>query len=262
VGRYQGFEKVRDGQNGENVVRDAGQLGDQLRDKGSAGYEKWRLISPAQRGLDIDGIMQRQIAAFLPSQHLGHALDYGAGNSSCRQYISCDRYVTADVSQNLAGNIEHLLVPDERLAVEAASFDAVLLLDVLEHVPDPDFVFGEIKRVLTDNGRLFISVPFLYREHETPFDFARHTVLGMRERIARQQGKVRLSKAGNVHYTLLSLFLERGIANGELNRLGVLGRVVNRLLRTLVAVLAPLLCKAPNPDDGIYHHLLLEVSFT
>jgi len=254
---------MRDGQDGNDVMRDAGPLGGELRDKGSAGYEKQRLISPAQRGLDIDGIMQRQIAAFLPSQHLGRVLDYGAGNSPYRQYISCDRYVTADVSQNLAGNIEHLLAPGERLAVEAASFDAVLLLDVLEHVPDPDFVLGEIKRVLTACGRLFISVPFLYREHETPYDFSRYTMFGMRELITRQQGKiVRLSKAGNVLYTLLSLFLERGIANGELNRLGVHGRVVNRLLRTLVPVFAPLLCKAPNLDDGIYHHLLLEVSFT
>ena len=254
---------MSDGQYGEDVVRDAGQLGDELRDKGSAGYEKQRLLSPAQRGLDIDGIMQRQIAAFLRLQHLGRVLDYGAGNSPYRQYISCDRYVTADVCQNLAGNIEHLLVPGERLAVEAASFDTVLLLDVLEHIPDSDFVFGEIKRVLAANGRLFISVPFLYREHETPFDFARYTVFGMRELVARQQGKiVRLSKAGDVYYTLLSLFLERGIANGELNRLGVPGRVVNRLLHTMVPVLAPLLFKAPNPDDGIYHHLLLEVSFT
>ncbi len=117
--------------------------------------------------------------------------------------------------------------------------------------------------MLTANGRLFISVPFLYREHETPYDFARYTVFGMRELITRQQGKiVRLTKAGNVLYTFLSLFLERGIANGEINRLGVPGRVVNRLLRALVPVVAPLLCKEPNPNDGIYHHLLLEVSFT
>lgn len=254
---------MSNGQGGGDAVSDVGKCSDQLRGKDAAGYETQRLISPAQRGLDIDSIMQRQIAAFLPSQHLGCVLDYGAGNSPYRQYISCDRYVTADVSQNLAGDIQHLLVPGERLAVEAASFDAVLLLDVLEHVPDPDFVLGEIRRLLAPNGSLFISVPFIYREHETPYDFARYTVFGMRELIRRQRGKiVRLGKAGNVLYTLLSLFLERGVGNGEFNRLGVSGRIVNRLLRTLVPILAPLLCKPPNHDDGIYHHLLLEVSFT
>ena len=253
---------MSEGQGGDNAVSDPDRFSGRLFDKDAAGYEKQRLVSPAQRGVDFDGIMQRQIAAFLPSQHLGRVLDYGAGNSPYRQYISCDRYVTADVSQNLAGDIEHLLVPGECLAVDAASFDAALLLDVLEHVPDPDFVLGEIRRLLAPNGRLFISAPFIYREHETPYDFARYTVFGMRELIGRQQGEiVRLIKAGNVFYTLLALFLERGVANGESNRLGIPGRIVNRLLRTLVPVLVPLLCKAPNQEDGIYHHLLLEVSF-
>lgn len=243
-------------------MSDSDRFSGRLFDKDTAGYEKQRLVSPAQCGVDFDGIMQRQIAAFLPSYHLGRVLDYGAGNSPYREYISCDRYVTADVSQNLAGDIEYLLVPGECLAVDAASFDTALLLDVLEHAPDPDFILGEIRRLLAPNGRLLISVPFIYREHETPYDFARYTVFGMRELIGRQQGKiVRLSKAGNVFYTLLSLFLERGVANGESNRLGIPGRIVNRLLRTLVPVFAPLLCKAPNQEDGIYHHLLLEVSF-
>lgn len=254
---------MSDRQSRDNVAGDASQCNHQLHGKDAAGYEKQRLIAPAQRGLDIDAIMQRQIAAFLPSQHLEHVLDYGAGNSPYRQYISCDRYVTADVSQNLAGDIEHLLVPGERLAVEAASFDAILLLDVLEHVPNPDFVLGEVRRLLASDGRLFISVPFIYREHETPYDFARFTVYGMRELIKRQQGKIiRLSKVGNVFYTLLSLFMERAMANGEHNRLGLMGRLLNRVLRTLVPVFAPLLSKAPGQEDGIYHHLLLEVSFT
>lgn len=253
---------MSEGQGGDNAVSNPDRFRERLFEKDDAAYVMQRLVSPALRGVDFDGIMQRQIAAFLPSQHLGRVLDYGAGNSPYRQYISCDRYVTADVSQNLAGDIEHLLVPGECLAVDTASFDAVLLLDVLEHVPDPDFVLGEIRRLLAPNGRLFISAPFMYREHETPYDFARYTVFGMRELIRRQQGKiVRLSKAGNVFYTLLSLFLERAVANGESNRLGIHGRIVNRLLRTLVPVLAPLLGKAPNQEDGIYHHLLLEVSF-
>jgi SAM-dependent methyltransferase len=226
-------------------------------------YEHEHLAFLDERLPGMDAHIQAQITAFLPAEHVGSLLDCGAGNSQYPYYISCDRNVTADVSQNLAGNIDHLLVPDERLAVEAASFDVVLLLDVLKHVHDQDFVFGEIKRVLTPIGRLFISVPFVYREHETPSNFARYTMFRVRELITRQQGKiVRLSKVGNVYYTLLSLFLKSGNANGELNRLGVPGTVVNRHLRSLVPVLAPMLCKAPHPDDGIYHHLLLEMSFT
>ena len=225
-------------------------------------YEYERLDFAVGRLTGMDALMQAQIAAFLPTDHFGCVLDYGAGNSPYRRFIRCDRYVTADVSQNLAGNIDYLIVPGGPLPVAAGSFDLVLLLDVLEHVPDPAFVLGEIRRLLTPGGRLVISLPFLYREHETPHDFARYTLFGMRELVARQKGTlVRSCKAGNVFYTLLSLFLERGVGNGESNRLGAVGRIVNRALRVFVFLLAPLLRRPPNNDDGIYHHLLLEVRF-
>ncbi|WP_374615141.1 class I SAM-dependent methyltransferase [Sphingorhabdus sp.] len=210
----------------------------------------------------MDGLMQAQIAAFLPEDYVGRVLDYGAGNSPYRRFIRCDRYVSADVGQNLAGDIDYLIVPGEPLPIAADSFDLVLLLDVLEHVPDPAYVLAEIRRLLAPGGRLIISLPFLYREHETPNDFVRYTAFGVRELLAHQHGSlVRVSKAGNLYYTLLSLFLERGVGNGESNRLGAAGRTVNRALRALVPLLAPLLRRPPKSDDGIYHHLLVEVSF-
>jgi hypothetical protein len=123
-------------------------------------------------------------------------------------------------------------------------------------------VLAEIRRLLVPGGRLIISLPFLCREHETPKDFGRYTIFGMRELLACQQGSiVRFSKVGNVYYTLLSLFLERGVGNGESNRLGVVGRALNRALGLLVPLMAPLLRRPPKSDDGIYHHLLIEVSF-
>lgn len=225
-------------------------------------YEHERLAFSDERLPGMDALIQAQIAAFLPAEHVGSVLDYGAGNSPYRRFVSCDRYVTADVGQDITGGIDHLIVPGEPLPIAAGAFDLVLLLDVLEHVSDPAFVLGEIRRLLAPGGRLIISLPFLCREHETPHDFARYTVFGVRELVARQQGSlVRVRKAGNVYYTLLSIFLERGVGNGEINRLGVAGRIVNRALRALVPMLAPLLRRPPCSDDGIYHHLLFEVSF-
>ena len=225
-------------------------------------YEKKRLTFSSKSHRSIDGIMQAQIAAFLPNYRVDQVLDYGAGNSPYRHIISCDRYITADISQNSAGDIDHLIGPGDSLPLNTASINLVLLLDVLEHIVDPDAVMAEIRRLLDPQGSLIISVPFLYREHETPYDFARYTVFGMCELVKRHKGKVvRIRKAGNIYYTVLSLFLERGISNGEYSRLGLVGRIINRCLGMLIPVFAPILRKAPSEDDGIYHHLLLEVSF-
>jgi SAM-dependent methyltransferase len=47
----------------------------------------------------------------------------------------------------------------EQLPFEAESFDAVLALDVLEHVQDPDRVLSEIARVLVPRGLVHCFIP-------------------------------------------------------------------------------------------------------
>lgn len=54
-------------------------------------------------------------------------------------------------AQMACGSAEHLPYPDD-------SFDLVLALEVLEHVPDPDAVLAEIARVGT--GAVVLSVPW------------------------------------------------------------------------------------------------------
>ena len=38
-------------------------------------------------------------------------------------------------------------------------FDTILMLDVLEHVPNPEQMLGSAKRVLAPDGRIVITVP-------------------------------------------------------------------------------------------------------
>ena len=45
-----------------------------------------------------------------------------------------------------------------RIEFEDNTFDVVVLGEVIEHVPDPDFVLGEISRVLKPGGRLIVQV--------------------------------------------------------------------------------------------------------
>jgi SAM-dependent methyltransferase len=49
----------------------------------------------------------------------------------------------------------------ERLPFESEQFDCVVLGEVIEHVPNTDFVIREIRRVLQDEGYLIISTPNL-----------------------------------------------------------------------------------------------------
>ncbi len=55
----------------------------------------------------------------------------------------------------------------ENLPVRDQSFDLVLLLEVLEHVEDPETTLQEIGRVLKTNGTLLLSVPNRFYFFET-----------------------------------------------------------------------------------------------
>jgi SAM-dependent methyltransferase len=52
-----------------------------------------------------------------------------------------------------------------------ASFDVVLCTEMLEHVPEPIKVIGEIARLLRPGGRLILTAPLGSGLHQEPFHF-------------------------------------------------------------------------------------------
>jgi len=62
-----------------------------------------------------------------------------------------------------------------KMPVKKNYFDVVICSQLLEHVLSPTQVLKEILRVLKPGGMLLMSVPFLYRIHPDPVDYARYT---------------------------------------------------------------------------------------
>ena len=56
------------------------------------------------------------------------------------------------------------------------SFDLVISFEVLEHIPNLEQILLEISRVIKPGGKFFFTTPFLYPEHEVPFDYQRLTI--------------------------------------------------------------------------------------
>jgi SAM-dependent methyltransferase len=68
----------------------------------------------------------------------------------------------------------------EELPFENDTFDAVLSLNVLEHVKDPFRCASEIARVLKPGGELYCVVPFLQPLHAYPHHYYNMTHHGLR----------------------------------------------------------------------------------
>jgi SAM-dependent methyltransferase len=121
----------------------------------------------------------------------GRLLDLGCGKvpfyGLYRQYVS--ETICVDWSNSLHGT-NHLdaecdLTKD--LPFAEASFDSILLSDVLEHIPTPERLWREMARILKPGGKVLLNVPFCYRMHEEPYDYYRYTKYAL-ERFARETG--------------------------------------------------------------------------
>ena len=96
-------------------------------------------------------------------KHLeGRVLDVGCGIGDFLNFRSGTVGVDIDASavawcRNL-GLDAHLMTPDA-LPFDNATFDAVVLDNVLEHLAAPNALLSDIKRVLSAHGSLIVGVP-------------------------------------------------------------------------------------------------------
>ena len=117
----------------------------------------------------------------------GRVLDVGCGTRPYESLLKASEYVglELDTPENRAARKADLFYDGRRLPFPDASFDAVICNQVLEHVFEPDSFLREIARVLRNGGRLLLTVPFVWDEHEQPRDFGRYSSFGLAALLSR-----------------------------------------------------------------------------
>ncbi len=137
-------------------------------------------------------------------------LDIGSGGLNLRDILhESNRLWRLDHPKTLAYFAE---APDVYGDAQALPFpsncmDAVVLFEVLEHIPDHERAVTEIARVLKTGGRLFLSAPFIYPTHDAPFDFFRFTRFGLRRLLEKNGMRPRVEvPLGNGFVVALQLF--------------------------------------------------------
>ena len=112
----------------------------------------------------------------------GRLLDVGCGQKPYVHLFDVDEYVglEIDTPENRLHKNADQYYDGTRFPFPDTCFDSVLCNQVLEHVFEPTAFLSEIRRVLRPGGRLLLTVPFAWDEHEQPWDYARYTSLGLR----------------------------------------------------------------------------------
>lgn len=110
----------------------------------------------------------------------GKVLNAGCGDRDISSLL-LDGKAMEVINCDIVSSIPGAIICDlSKIPLESESFDSVLCNAVLEHVPHPDVVMSEFRRLLKPGGNLVISVPFLQPYHPTPTDFRRFTFEGIK----------------------------------------------------------------------------------
>lgn len=133
--------------------------------------------------------LQREIGAIAPG-FSGRILDIGCGSQPYRACFGSVDYVGLEVLQASAQGstkVADVFFDGLHIPLGDNSVQHVLCTQVLEHVFEPDAFLDEVWRVIAPGGSMLLTVPFVWDEHEQPYDFARYSSFGLRH-LAKSHG--------------------------------------------------------------------------
>ncbi len=123
----------------------------------------------------------------LAGQIRGRTLDVGCGTKPYAHLYGSGEYVglEIDTPQNRVSKNADCYYDGNRFPFADATFDSMVTNEVFEHVFNPDQFLAEAERVLKPGGMVLFTLPFVWDEHEQPYDFARYSSFGIRALLER-----------------------------------------------------------------------------
>ncbi len=172
------------------------------------------------------------------SHHIGgRVLDVGCGRKPYKDLFVCDEYVGLeyDTPENRSSKNAEFFYDGKKFPFNDGEFDSAICNQVLEHVFNPHEFLAEFGRVIKKGGVILITVPFVWDEHEQPYDYARYSSFGLKHLLESSGFEViEFRKSVNdaaVIFQLINVFIYKKILGKSLRP----NRVKRILIRSICA---------------------------
>jgi|WetSurSiteA1Bulk_404760.scaffolds.fasta_scaffold27895_2 SAM-dependent methyltransferase len=191
----------------------------------------------------------------------GNTLDIGCGSKPYASLFPSDNYIGMDIEVTGHKHTESKIdVYYNGVTIPFGDdyFDSIVCFEVLEHVFNTDVFLREACRVLKKGGTAIFTVPFIWDEHEQPFDFARYSSFGLKSLFERNGFKIKESRKYLCDLRLMALLsnayiykIIKKIIPNKMSYLLILP------LTTLNNFLAYILYLLPKNEDLYYGNIFL-----
>ena len=180
----------------------------------------------------------------------GRVLDLGGDKNS--EYLRFFRgtfdTTTLNFSPEARPDIMHDL--EKPLPIENASYDHVLLINVLEHIFDYRALLQEARRVVKPGGSIVIVVPYLFPVHPSPEDYHRFTASALKKELeVAGLRDIRVETLGGGVFAARYLLLDRLLPRPLRIINFYTGRYITRGLDVLFIQVSRVLGKKYAPGD-------------
>lgn len=178
----------------------------------------------------------------------GKVLDLGGDTRSSYRKLFQGSFTLAIVNIDPQTHPDVVADLEKPLPISDASYDGVLLINVLEHIFEYRTLLAECRRVLRPGGKLVIVVPYLFPYHPSPDDYYRYSASTLKK-LLTDFSHVSVTPLGTGVTSARWVLFER-LLPGKLQR--AVGVVVHPLVRGLdisFTALARALKKRYDPSE-------------
>ena len=135
-----------------------------------------------------------------------NVIDVGSrGKYSAYDFMDISNVGDIDFTDKFSNN-EKIIYSDfeTEIDIEDKKYDTAILFNVLEHVENHKNLLKEINRILKDNGKLELYVPFMHYYHEDPKDIFRPTHFYLEKMLKESGFESKIFTIGTGPFTVIA----------------------------------------------------------
>ena len=170
----------------------------------------------------------------------GKLLDFGCGSKPYQSLFNVESYTGLDFEKTGHDHSNEqidVFYDGKTIPFGDGHFDSVLCSEVAEHLFDLNAALAEMNRVLKKGGKLLLTCPFVWGEHEVPYDYARYTQYALKDILEKNGFRIiTYEKKGSFleALTQMRVLYFAQVAEPVLARLSYPGTFIFRSMVTLI----------------------------